>query len=319
MVQKKESLHHEGFDTMPDRPETPEQSPRNALIAFTPVPRAKDRHNGWKPEVQLAFIEALADTGSVKAAARAVGRSDNGAYQLRRHPEGAEFAAAWEAALAHGIRRIEDVAMDRALNGVEVPVYSYGKLVGTRTVYNDRLLMFMLRNRAPDRFAGAEGPRALNAVGKMELERAKKEWQAERDAEQAETAAEMGDFVDAIAEMHVKWWSYCGPRTRAAYAHFRRLERLEYRKWLDDEDDIEAALADAQAQYAEVFADDARSLAKKLGEICSVGDDLTCPELDEEHAGEQAWDEPAAAPPEPDEADGPPGARAIPLKDSGWR
>ncbi len=26
------------------------------LPQFAPVPRAKDRHNGWKPEVQLAFI-----------------------------------------------------------------------------------------------------------------------------------------------------------------------------------------------------------------------------------------------------------------------
>lgn len=158
------------------------EPPSRALIAFTPVPREKDRTNGWKPEVQLAFIEALADSGSVKAACRAVGRADHGAYQLRRHPQGAEFAAAWDAALAHGIRRIEDVAMDRALNGVEVPVYSYGKLVGTRIVYNDRLLMFMLRNRAPERFA-AGGPRALNAVDALKLERLKKQWRQEWEAE----------------------------------------------------------------------------------------------------------------------------------------
>lgn len=284
---------------MSDTPETPETpsapSPARELIAFTPVPRAKDRSNGWKPEVQLAFIEALADTGSVRAAARAVGRSEVGAYQLRRHPEGAEFAAAWDAALAHGIRRIEDVAMDRALNGVEVPVYSYGKLVGTRTVYNDRLLMFMLRNRAPERFAGSEGPRALNAVGKMELERARKEWQAEREREEAEAEQGAADFVDRIAEMHVRWWSYCGPRTRAAYVHFRRLERIEYRKWLDEEEDIDAALAEAEAQYAEAFADDARSLASKLGEICWIGVDQTCPEL-YDGEGEGGGDEGGGAP-----------------------
>ena len=43
--------------------------------------------------------------------------------------------------------------MDRALNGVEELVYFYGELAGTRVVHNDRLLMFLLRNRAPDRFA----------------------------------------------------------------------------------------------------------------------------------------------------------------------
>ena len=128
--------------------------PHTIIPAFTPVPRAKDRHNGWKPEVQRAFIEALAETGSVKSAARRVGRAEVGAYLLRRHPEAQPFRAAWDAALDIGMRRIEDVAMDRALHGVEVPVYSYGKLVGSRTVYNDRLLMFMLRNRAPERFTG---------------------------------------------------------------------------------------------------------------------------------------------------------------------
>ena len=33
------------------------------LPDFTPVPRLKDRSNGWKPHVQRAFIEALARTG----------------------------------------------------------------------------------------------------------------------------------------------------------------------------------------------------------------------------------------------------------------
>ena len=63
------------------------RKPAQTLPAFTPVPRLADRSNGWKPEVQRAFIEALAETGSVKAACRRVGRADHGAYALRRHPE----------------------------------------------------------------------------------------------------------------------------------------------------------------------------------------------------------------------------------------
>ncbi len=74
------------------------------------------------------------------------------AYQLRRQRDAESFAAAWLQALDHGISRLEDVALERALYGVEVPVYSYDKLVGTRRVFNDRLLMFLLRNRAPGRF-----------------------------------------------------------------------------------------------------------------------------------------------------------------------
>ncbi|WP_235219028.1 hypothetical protein [Sphingobium sp. C100] len=125
--------------------------PRSSLPAFTPVPR-RYRHDGWTPERQRAFIEALADTGSVREAAARVGMANEGAYQLRRAKGAEGFASAWLAALDHGVARLEDVALDRALNGVEVPVYSYGKLVGTRRVYNDRLIMFLLRNRAADRF-----------------------------------------------------------------------------------------------------------------------------------------------------------------------
>jgi len=111
-----------------------------------------------------------------------VNMSPEGAYYLRRQPGAEEFAAAWAAALDRGIQRLEDIALERAIQGVEVPVYSYGKLVGSRIVHNDRLLMFMLRNRAPERF-GASGMRGrMNAVQIMEL---KREWMAEQEARQA--------------------------------------------------------------------------------------------------------------------------------------
>lgn len=156
--------------------------PKTTLPAFTPVPRLKQRSNGWNAQVQHAFIEALAETGSVAAAARRVNRAAEGAYLLRRHPEAKEFRKAWQAALDIGMQRIEDVAMDRALNGVEVPVYSYGKLVGTRRIFNDRLLMFMLRNRAPKRFAG-EGARGMSALDRETLARLKKAWRKQWEKE----------------------------------------------------------------------------------------------------------------------------------------
>ncbi|MCL9998701.1 MAG: hypothetical protein NBV68_04930 [Erythrobacter sp.] len=171
--------------------------PAGELPAFTPVPRQYQRHDGWTPERQRGFIEALADTGSVGAAARAVDMSSEGAYQLRRQPGAEGFRAAWEAALALGIQRIEDVAMDRALNGTEEPVYSYGKLLGTRTKHNDRLLMFMLRNRAPERFAAGGGPKGLNAVSQMQLDKLKKQWIAEHEASKRNvSAAEVRASID---------------------------------------------------------------------------------------------------------------------------
>ena len=182
-----------------------DQPPQTILPSFAPVPREKDRTNGWKPEVQRAFIEALAETGSVRSACRKVGRSEVGAYLIRRHPQAADFRAAWDAALDIGMRRIEDVAMDRALHGVEVPVYSYGKLVGSRTVYNDRLVMFMLRNRAPDRFTGGKA-KAMSATDKETLRKLKIQWREEwerdrvirEDEDEQRAYAEIDDMLDRM-------------------------------------------------------------------------------------------------------------------------
>ncbi len=177
---------------------------KGTLPSFLPVPRQTSRHDGWTPERQRRFIEALADTGSVEAAARAVNMSSVGAYLLRRHPEAKSFRKAWEAALALGVQRIEDVAMERALNGVEVPVYAYGKIIGTRRVYNDRLLMFMLRNRAPKRFA-ADGAKGMNAVDRQLLKRLKKqwrkEWEEERLAEEQRSDSDVLESLNAKLEL----------------------------------------------------------------------------------------------------------------------
>lgn len=199
------------------------------LPAFTPVPRKCPRHDGWTPQRQREFIEALADTGSVEAAARAADMSSEGAYNLRRQPGAASFRAAWEAALALGIQRIEDVAMDRALNGTEEPVYSYGKLIGTRIKHNDRLLMFMLRNRAPERFAAGGGPKGLNAVSQAQLERLKKQWIKEHeDSKPKVTAAQMRASIDRKIEVIQSRfkrivehrWAALSEETRAAWTHF---------------------------------------------------------------------------------------------------
>ena len=221
--------------------------PAGELPAFAPVPRKCARHDGWTPERQRAFIEALADTGSVEAAARAVDMSSVGAYHLRRQPGAEGFRAAWEAALALGVQRIEDVAMERALNGVEEDVYSYGKIVGTRQRYNDRLLMFILRNRAPERFAAGGGPKGLNAVSKTRLAQLKKQWRAEWEAEQRNvTAQEVRARIDRKIEDIRRRIERERPERRAALtaetlAAFARFCELRDR-------DLAAAGADARTR-----------------------------------------------------------------------
>src|SRR5688500_14501190 len=73
---------------------------RPALTDFTPVPRQRNRRDGWTPQRQRAFIANLAECGRVRAAAEALGMTPEGAYHLRRQPGAEPFAAAWRAALA---------------------------------------------------------------------------------------------------------------------------------------------------------------------------------------------------------------------------
>jgi hypothetical protein len=265
------------------------------LGTFTPVPRERERHDGWTPERQRRFIAALADLGSVKAAAHAVNMAPEGAYQLRRHPEASEFRKAWDTALALGVQRLEDVAMDRALNGVEVPVYSYGKLVGTRRKYNDRLLMFLLRTRAKKRF-GEDG--RMNLADRATLNNLKRQWRKQWEQERALAEVERTKQTHANIEEQIRQWE--DRRTqqiaRALRAEWLRLggpPRIPGDKalaWQDEAEDDEPE--EDEADYAETDADPDAALAPPS-------------------------DDPAAEPAAPPAPDEPASHRTVSLK-HGW-
>lgn len=122
---------------------------------WRPVPR-RPRADGWTPDVQRSFIQALADTGIVEEAARTVNMSVQSAYRLRRAPGSAGFARAWEAALACAAERVLDLAFTRAIQGEDVPVFDRdGNRIGAKWRTSDRLTMFILRAYMPDRFRHA--------------------------------------------------------------------------------------------------------------------------------------------------------------------
>ena len=191
----------------PNSPDPAQAEPAEAppRLKFAPVPRKCKRHDGWTADRQRRFIEALADLGSVRAAAHAINMAPEGAYQLRRLPEAESFRAAWEDALALGVQRLEDVAMERALNGVEVPVYHFGEVVGARRVYNDRLLMFMLRNRAAKRFA-ADSLNNPDAATKGQIERLKAQWRKEWQEEWEAAAYERTQAARASLDVKIADW-----------------------------------------------------------------------------------------------------------------
>ena len=118
--------------------------------------RRRPRHDGWTEEKQRRFIEALADTGLVSHSARAVGMSRESANRLRRSPHGAAFARAWDAARLHSGAALEDIAFERAMEGVEHNVYNeYGEVIATKRVVNDRMLTFLLSHLMPERYGKA--------------------------------------------------------------------------------------------------------------------------------------------------------------------
>jgi hypothetical protein len=155
-------------------PAAPPENPDDVAAAFSPdtpesynpedyrwVPvRRRPRYDGWTDEKQRRFIEVLADTGIVTAAAKAVGMSRESANRLRRSPHGAAFARAWDAARHHAGSALEDIAFERAIEGVEHNVFDeYGNVICTKRVYNDRLLTFLLGALKPERYGRAASER----------------------------------------------------------------------------------------------------------------------------------------------------------------
>lgn len=112
---------------------------------FDPVP-VKPRHDGWTPERQRGFIEALAATACVADAARCVGMSETSAYNLYARPDASAFRAAWDAALQFAVVKLEAAIFSRAIHGVPVPHYYKGELVGEHRKYDDRLAMFVMNH-----------------------------------------------------------------------------------------------------------------------------------------------------------------------------
>lgn len=129
-------------------------------VPFDPVPVAA-RHDGWTPEKQRWFIDALAACGCVKAAARHVGMTAKSAYRLRNRPDAAGFAAVWDHAQREGFARTHDNAVERAIYGEQVPIYRRGRQVGTRVRYNDRLI-FAVLNRDAARLRALASSTAAN-------------------------------------------------------------------------------------------------------------------------------------------------------------
>ena len=119
-------------------------SPRVLAAPCNPQTSAPER---WTKPRMAEFLRELAACHSVAAAARHVGMSRQSAYRLRARLKGEPFDIAWEAAFQHGYDALHQAALERALFGVEVPVFHGGEQIGTRRHFDERLTCFLLSAR----------------------------------------------------------------------------------------------------------------------------------------------------------------------------
>ena len=70
-------------------------------------------------------------------------------YVLWRQ-EDPEFAAKWDAAVAEGIDRLEDEAIDARLKAFSVPSITAEFPSVRSRKYSDKLLMFLIKRRRPE-------------------------------------------------------------------------------------------------------------------------------------------------------------------------
>jgi hypothetical protein len=95
------------------------------------------------------FLRLLSATHSVSAAARGVGMSRQSAYRLRSRLKGLPFDLAWDVAFHHSYDNLAHAALERALNGVEIPVFHGGEQVGSYRKFDERLTIALLQWSTP--------------------------------------------------------------------------------------------------------------------------------------------------------------------------
>ena len=121
-------------------------------------PARRCRHDGWTPERQVVFLEALAACGIVTDACARAGLSAQSAYAFRNRRSGRAFAIAWDAVLVHRARgRLADEVFSRAMNGCIEQIRQNGEVTAERHRFDNRLSMAVLSRL--DRLAEQQGGR----------------------------------------------------------------------------------------------------------------------------------------------------------------
>lgn len=97
------------------------------------------------------FLKTLAKTGRIGYSARAAGYSCS-TYLARVRRLDPDFSNQWDEAIDIAMDILEDAAHERAVDGVEEPVFHKGVIVGHKLRYSDGLLTTLLKANDPDKY-----------------------------------------------------------------------------------------------------------------------------------------------------------------------
>lgn len=128
----------------------------------------RERHDGFTAKKRRKFLKMLEKTGSVSDACRKVGISTTSAYRTRRLLP--EFARHWDLALSKASVGVELLAWERAVEGVEEPVFAYGKKIGTKVKKSDSILRLLLQGADKEKY-GRQGAVANKAAIEEEVQK----------------------------------------------------------------------------------------------------------------------------------------------------
>jgi hypothetical protein len=116
---------------------------------------------------KAAFLRALAQRGILTDAEEATG-----IFRMQHHrwmQQDPEYAAAVEQAQQQAYDSLEREAWRRATEGTEEPVYQGGKLVGTKKVRSDVLLIFLMKGARPLKYRDNSPITNINASGPVQV------------------------------------------------------------------------------------------------------------------------------------------------------
>ena len=149
---------------------------------------AEQRRHGFWEERKRLFLTALKRGETVLGACALVGISNRTAYN---HQDGdPDFAREWDLAVRSSTLPLELDVYRRAVEGVEEPVYRYGKLSHRQVTRSDRLLMRLLEADQPEKYGrGAAGKGQRKRLEKRLEKRIEKRLAPLREALAAAQAA----------------------------------------------------------------------------------------------------------------------------------